>query len=106
MATPEFDPYAVIENFTETGEPAMVFERNGQTTVVVKPKKVLRINNGQLYEKNGHNQTFLTSDQPIETLKKRFDQTSYQRLEQGPFFQQGLIVTLLMTLPGTVQMFI
>ncbi|CAK1242546.1 Anthranilate/para-aminobenzoate synthases component I (TrpE) [Fructobacillus fructosus] len=91
MATPEFDPYAVIENFTETGEPAMVFERNGQTTVVVKPKKVLRINNGQLYEKNGHNQTFLTSDQPIETLKKRFDQTSYQRLEQGPFFQQGLI---------------
>lgn len=86
-----FDPYAILEKMTAPGEPAMVFEREGQTTVVIKPKKVLRLNDSQLYEKDGQNRTLLTADQPIETLKQLFDQSNYQRVEQGPVFQQGLL---------------
>ncbi|MFC4760960.1 anthranilate synthase component I family protein [Fructobacillus durionis] len=88
-----YQPDAIIEKLAPNGQPAMVFERENVSTLVLNPKEVLTARKGRLTRKNAAGEVLEEVGEPIRYLKKVYqeNQQVFNKVNGQPSFQSGLI---------------
>lgn len=88
-----YQPDVIIKKLAPKGQPAMVFEKENVSTLVLHPKEILTARQGSLIRKNTAGELIEEVSRPVEYLKKIYqeNQQSFDKTNGQPAFQTGLI---------------